>query len=295
MMRVVPANLQAHLNSGTTTLSMCWRLKLRSGETLGFTDHDQPLSFLGTEFEADSGFTASEIEAAVGFGVDNLEASGALQSGKLDEQRLRAGDFDHAEIEIWKVNWSDVSQRLLMRTGHLGEVTSGSGKFQAEVRGLTHALNQTRGRIYQYGCDAKLGDARCGQNLNAVAYRDQGIVTAIDGATLKVSGINFASGWLNRGEIKWITGAGAGRTLAIQRHRKSGGTTEIVLRDAPSFICLPGEQVEVTAGCDKAFETCRSKFSNQHNFRGFPHMPGTEFVAGFPKSGDPKNNGAKRH
>jgi uncharacterized phage protein (TIGR02218 family) len=157
-MKSLPPLLQAHLASGTTTLCHCWRVTLKSGEKLGFTDHDVALAFDGTTFEADAGFTASSIESSLGLSVDNLDVEGALQSAKLDETRLRAGDFDHAEIEIWRVNWQDVSQRVLLRKGHLGEVTYGEGAFKAEVRGLSHLLSQQKGRLYQYGCDAELGD-----------------------------------------------------------------------------------------------------------------------------------------
>ena len=32
----------------------------------------------------------------------------------------------------------------------------------------------------------------------------------------------------------------------------------------------------MTVGCDKKFETCRYKFSNVENHRGFPHVPGND-------------------
>ena len=44
--------------------------------------------------------------------------------------------------------------------------------------------------------------------------------------------------------------------------------------------------------CDQRFETCLTDFSNTENYRGFPHMPGTDFVlAGPALSG---NDGGKR-
>ena len=43
-MRVLPTGLQDHLNSGTTSLCLCWQLTLRSGEVIGFTDHDVTLN-----------------------------------------------------------------------------------------------------------------------------------------------------------------------------------------------------------------------------------------------------------
>jgi uncharacterized phage protein (TIGR02218 family) len=56
-----------------------------------------------------------------------------------------------------------------------------------------------------------------------------------------------------------------------------------------------GDLFVVTAGCDKRFETCRSKFSNTVNFRGFPHLPGNDFVAGYAVSGEPGHDGSPVH
>ncbi len=293
-MRTLPAGLQAHLDSGTTTLCQCWRLTLQSGERLGFTDHDVSLSFDGTSFEAAAGYSGSEIESSLGLSVDNLEASGALQSGFLDEVRLRAGDFDHATIEIWRVNWSAVAQRLLMRKGNLGEATYGDGAFTAEVRGLAHVLNQSKGRIYQFGCDAALGDGRCGVDVEAAAFSATGVVVSLDGAVLALTGLSFADDWFTRGTATWVSGAGLGRTLAVKRHRNQQGLARITLAETPGFAVAPAEQVKLVAGCDKQFSTCQNRFANAANFRGFPHMPGNDFVTTFARQGDPANDGGKR-
>ncbi len=293
-MRTLPAGLQSHLDSGVTTLCHCWRLTLKSGERLGFTDHDAALAFEGTDFEAAAGFTGSEIESSLGLSIDNLEATGALESGRLDEARLRAGDFDHASIEIWRVNWTDVAQRALMRKGHLGEVTYGDGTFTAEVRGLAHLLGQSNGRIYQHGCDAILGDQRCGVDTSNASFRGTGIVLAQDGPILRLSGLSFADDWFTRGTATWLSGAGTGRTLQVKRQRNIGGETRIELWQTPPFAVLAGEQLRLIAGCDKLFDTCHNRFLNSANFRGFPHMPGNDFVTTFAHAGDPANDGGRR-
>ncbi|MNT98193.1 hypothetical protein D3C72_2407210 [compost metagenome] len=41
-----------------------------------------------------------------------------------------------------------------------------------------------------------------------------------------------------------------------------------------------------TAGCDRRLTTCREKFENVPNFRGFPHIPGNDFVLRYPRQGD---------
>ena len=49
---------------------------------------------------------------------------------------------------------------------------------------------------------------------------------------------------------------------------------------------LPGQS------CDKRFETCRDVFANAVNFRGFPHLPGQDFVLSGPAANG--NDGGKR-
>ncbi len=293
-MKTLSATLQSHLDTGTTTLCYCWKLVLRSGQTLGFTDHDEAIQFDGVNFEAQAGFTASEIHSTLGFAVDNLEASGALQSSQLDETRLNAGDYDHAAIEIWRVNWLDVSQRVLQRKGHLGEVSYGQGFFKAEVRGLAHLLNQPKGRVFQFGCDATLGDARCGVDVNASSYRGTGTIAAVRENSFDVSGLTgFADDWFTRGVLSWNAGPNAGRLLAIKRHRAFSANARIDLWQAPKFSIAVGEAIIVTAGCDRQFATCKAKFANQVNFRGFPHMPGSDFVMAVAAKSDTNNGGSR--
>ncbi len=265
-----------------------------NGPALGFTDHDRDLVFDGVTFEAQAGFEASEIESSLGLSVDNLEATGALDSSQLDAERLRAGDFDHAAIEIWRVNWQDVSQRVLLRKGHLGEVTHGSAGFTAEVRGLTHLLNQTRGRVFQYGCDAGLGDGRCRVDLDVAAFRGSGSIVAAEGnRRFTVSGLEgFAAGWFSLGTLTWESGLNAGRLEEVKLHGAQG---IIELWQAASFAVAPGDGFTIRAGCDKQFSTCKAKFGNGVNFRGHPHLPGTDFVTAFASRQGQRNDGGSRN
>ena len=53
-----------------------------------------------------------------------------------------------------------------------------------------------------------------------------------------------------------------------------------------------GRRITITAGCDKTYPTCKAKFANGVNFRGFPHIPGNKYVLAYPVSGDPNNDGS---
>ncbi len=283
-MRALPPGLAQHLASGATTLCHCWKLELRSGEAMGFTDHDRALTFGGLTYEAETGFTASEIESSLGLSVDNLEASGALSSGRISEARIAAGDFDDATVEVWRVNWREVSQRVLLKRGQLGEVTRGPNGFTAELRGLAHRLNQPQGRIFQYGCDAELGDQRCGVDLTDPDQHAEAEVTECEGRRLfKLRGIDdFEPGFFARGRLRVLTGTNAGRVGQVKVHR--AGVVE--LWQAMPEPVPAGARVLLNAGCDRQFATCRDRFMNAANFRGFPHMPGDDFVMRYATRGD---------
>ncbi|MBI2720356.1 MAG: DUF2163 domain-containing protein [Rhizobiales bacterium] len=296
-MRTLEAGFRAHLDTGATTLCHCWRLETGGGEVFGFTDHDLDLTIDGVTYEAQAGLTASEIESSLGLAVDNLEASGALSSASLSEVRLRAGDFDNAAVEIWRVNWQDVSQRILLRSGNLGEVTHGSLGFAAEVRGLAHVLNQPKGRIFQFGCDAVLGDARCGVNLATAAYTATGsVIAAEDNRRLAVAGLDgFDDGWFARGSLTWASGANTGRTAEVKTQRRDGTLMRIDLWQEVASPVASADAFTIRAGCDKQFSTCRGKFGNGVNFRGFPQIPGEDFVLSYATRDDPHNDGKSRN
>ncbi|MEZ5853947.1 MAG: DUF2163 domain-containing protein [Hyphomicrobiaceae bacterium] len=208
------------LASGTTTLCWCWRITPHIGTPLGFTDHDRDLTFDGTVFEAASGFTASEIRSSVGLAVDNLEVESALSSDALTEAALASGDLDDAGIEIFRVDWSDPETHVLVRRGSLGEVRRTGTTFAAEVRGLSHYLGQTQGRVFQIACDADLGDNRCGVDVATSLYRSNATVLAgVSDRQFTTAGLAaFGDGWFTRGLLTFTSGANAGRSSEIKRH-----------------------------------------------------------------------------
>jgi uncharacterized phage protein (TIGR02218 family) len=287
-MKTLSAGLQAHLDSGTTTLAWCWRIERADSVVLGFTDHDRALEFGGVTYEPESGFAASEIRSGPDLAVDAQEAEGVLSSDTITETDILDGRWDNAAVEVWRVNWQDVGERALMRRGAIGQVRRGRLAFVAEVRSLAHILNQTVGRTFQHACDAELGDARCGVDLGDPAFRGSGSVAALVGdRTFTASGLaGFLAGWFALGRLTWTSGANAGRTAEVAAHTVSGGVRQLVLLEAPVRPIAPGDDFDVVAGCDKRLETCRDRFSNVVSFRGFPHIPGQDTMIRYPNRGD---------
>lgn len=47
-------------------------------------------------------------------------------------------------------------------------------------------------------------------------------------------------------------------------------------------------------GCDKRFETCSARFDNILNFRGFPSIPGNDFLSRWPARGERHDGSSRR-
>lgn len=292
----VSAQLQAHLDTGTTTLCRCWRLLRRDGVQMGFTDHDRDLSFGGTVFRADTGLTAQALQQTTGLAVDNTEALGALSSSAVTESDLAAGRFDGAQVESWVVNWADVSERHLTFKGALGEVATSGGQFRAELRGQTELLNRASNRAFQPLCSADLGDAQCGVDVNGAAYSAVTTVSEVKSASnLVLTGLDsYAEAWCERGRMEVQSGSASGLRASIKSDLILPGSREVVLWEDLRAPLAVGDQVRVWAGCNKRAVTCRNKFANFLNFRGFPHIPGEDWVMAYPKRSG-RNDGGSRN
>lgn len=282
MSKTLPAALQTHLDSGTTTMALCWKIIRRDGVIQGFTEHDNNLVVTGQTYEARSGFSATQVAQTLGLSVDNLNVEGAISSDTINEDDLANGKYDTAEVVLIWANWSDTTQYTVLSRGYIGEVKRGETAFSAEFRSLVTKLSQRTGRVYQRTCDAQLGDSRCKVNLALGIYRGTGAVTTASGRRLVVSGLgSFALDWFTHGLITFTSGAAIGQTFEVKKH--SG--TSLLLWDVPPSTVLSTDTFTVTAGCKQDFATCKAKFANQLNFQGFPYVPGTDRLTEYPIQG----------
>jgi uncharacterized phage protein (TIGR02218 family) len=279
-MREIPSALQTKLDSGVTTLARCWIVTRRDGVVQGFTDHDSDLAIDDVTCRAGTGFGASEATSRFDLSIDGAEISGALAADSLTESDLAAGRFDAAQVDTWLVDWSDVTLRLLLSRATLGEVKREGEAFSAELRGLADKLSQENGRLYTARCTADLGDARCKIALTAAGLNGAGVVSRLLGVSaIAVDGFtDFAEGIFTAGCLTWTSGANNGLAVEIKEHRVVGGEVQLTLWQAMSEVIAVGDAFGITAGCDKRFATCRDRFANSINFRGFPHIPGNDFV-----------------
>jgi uncharacterized phage protein (TIGR02218 family) len=291
-----PEEFLAHVASGHTTLCRAWAIKRTDGVVYGFTDHDLDLSFEGITFKAETGLSASALAQGTGMSVDNTEALGALTDAAVRDEDIEAGRFDGADVQAWLINWANVTERWLQFRGTIGEMRRAGGAFHAELRGLTEALNRPLGRIYQKPCTAVLGDRSCGFDvLSAGFFSDLEVGEVQDRRVFRWDGFtDFDLQWFQRGRLEILSGDSVGLWGSVKEDRFDGSTRVVELWEPLRGEIMAGTVVRLIAGCDKRFETCRTKFDNIANFQGFPDLPGEDWLVSYPKSGGVNGGGSRR-
>ncbi len=276
--------LIAHLAGGATTVARAWAVRRRDGVEMGFTDHDRDLHFEGIVFRADTGLSARVLLQTTGLALDNTEALGGLSSEAVTEADILAGRWDGAEVRAWLVNWADPAERLLQFRGTIGEIVRAGGAFRAELRGLTDLLNQPQGQVFQGPCSAVLGDGRCRFDLSLPGYATERPAEAVEENRLFLfaSVAGFDDRWFERGRLAVLSGAAAGLSGIVKNDRARGLARRVELWEPLPLPVAAGDLIRIEAGCDKRPETCRLKFQNFLNYRGFPHIPGEDWLASYP-------------
>lgn len=272
-MKSIPAAFQAHLDSGCTTLCTMWKCTLKDGTILGFTDNPVDVPYNSLVYKATSGYTATAAETSSQLNPDNLEVEGFLQSPSITDADIQSGRWDHAAIEIFEVNYMDpAAGRHIIRTGTLGELKGRRSEFTAELRGMMQAYSRTIVNLTTKECRTDLGSSLC--KVNVAPFTFAATVTAVvDNRTITAPALTQAEHYFTAGKATFTSGANNGLSMEV----KYSNVGTIELHEEMPFTIAVNDTMSVVAGCTKRFtEDCKNKFNNVINFRGFPHLPGSD-------------------
>jgi|SRR5665213_1556680 len=298
-MKTVPSGMQSDLNAGSTTHCFCWKVTRVDTTVMGFTDHDQNITFGGVTYEASTGFTASAIKNTNSLAVDDSQADGALSSSAITEADIDAKKYDYAEVSVLRVDWSNPStNNLEIFTGYLGTLTRGKVSFMTELRSIAQALNQPTGKLYTKTCSVDLFSTECGLSVGGIT---NGLLTNVDVSAVfsrrmfaSTDGtlIGIASGFYNGGLLTWTSGNNTGAAIEVKSHalQVNGSVAWIELWESMPADIQANDDFSIRVGCDKTIGTCLAKFNNVVNFRGFPRMPGPDIALQFASQQD-RNDG----
>jgi uncharacterized phage protein (TIGR02218 family) len=275
-MRTISVALQAHLESELTTLAMCWKILRRDAVVKAYTDHDDPVVYDGVTYTPLESGRPSPYRQNAQLTPASLDLEMAFSTAAGTDAELRAGLYDHAEAWTFLINWADTSMGIVkLARGRLGEVEIRDNQARIEFRSLTQLLVTPVGRIYTPECDATLGDTRC--KVALAGYTKAGTVgTVTDQKTFTIAGAaaGQADAYYAYGKITFSTGLNAGISMQVESYAAS--TNLVTLLEPMPFAVAAGNAFSLVAGCDRRFESCKTRFSNKDNFRGFPHIPGLD-------------------
>jgi uncharacterized phage protein (TIGR02218 family) len=255
---------------GSTSLCHCWKLSLKNGTTLAFTDHDRDLTIENMIYRSANGLTGSEVEHALGFAVGGSEISGALTSDIIKAEDIDAGLYDGASVETWWVDWERPTLRALLDAGTIGEIRRTDIGFTAEIRSLAQIFETPNGRFFSRLCSAQFGDSKC--KAESISFSST-LVQSITDYDCYIAPVDLPADSLVGGYMLHRN-----TRFRIRQHLVLGDKHYLRFWTKSESGFVLGESVEVHSACNKTREMCEGLYRNCVNFRGFPLMPPAEQV-----------------
>ncbi|MFQ3664939.1 MAG: DUF2163 domain-containing protein [Sphingomonadaceae bacterium] len=263
-----------HVGLEVSRRCLCWRLARQDGIILGFTNHDRDILVGGIVYEASPGMIPSAIVDSASLEASQMAIQGVLSSDRISAADLVSGRWNHAQLLVFACDWERPDETLLpLASGRLGEIRqdlgSEQGRFAAEL--LSPDLPEARRACVRCAplCRASLGDLDCGVSL-AGRFRDILATTVASDLLVPQEAVSQAEK-LVHGQVLALSGPLCGLRNVVEavdaeglRLREAWPTSEAEFR------------IRIWEGCNKMFETCRERFANSQNFRGEPHLPGTD-------------------
>ena len=173
MAKTVPAGLAAHLPLDCTTLSTGWKIVRADGIIVRVTtnvadvteDFAFPSPFAeGTQtYQAAEAVSRTNLVSTADMDIDNVEIAGIFDGFEFDNEELRRGLFNGAEVFIFAFNYEETGDGAIrMFRGFFGDArVSDQGYFFIELRNIMEVFRRKIGEIYSKDCRADLGDKRC--------------------------------------------------------------------------------------------------------------------------------------
>jgi len=280
MSRVIPIELQQHLNGTAKTVCYALRIITKNGNSFGVTNLDKTFTFNGTVYNASSGFDSSKIVTDTTFSVNNSEAKILISSQlpTLTEQSIASGLFDDARYELRLLNFEDFTQgSVLISAGDVGEVSIIDGALVIpEMLDYMMRLRQPIGHFTSRTCRAVFGklphSSMTGCGVDAESMFVAGEVSA---AGLEEPYRTFfdetrpLEPFPKTARLRWTSGNNAGSRLYQVESYYDG---ILSLMEPVLFRIEIGDQYEVRPDCDKTELSCKL-YNNWINFKGESLIP----------------------
>jgi uncharacterized phage protein (TIGR02218 family) len=171
-----------------------------------------------------------------------------------------------AVLTIRRAQAGDLSDFIMIFKGTVRSVsfTNDGASAQIGMQPVTAGLSREIPRYtFQSLCNHSLYETPCG--VLESAFTTRLVVSAQAGNVLTIPGLSSRpNGYYDSGFIRRDNG----EYRMVQSHLSNSAT--ILL---PFSHNLVGEEIAISAGCDRSYATCSSKFANVRRFGGHPYLP----------------------
>jgi uncharacterized phage protein (TIGR02218 family) len=295
-MKTAPSALTSYLNALRASpdaplyLADCFTFWLSNGSVLTYSSLDVPVALNGFTYLANSlQVSGLKYKASTGVNVDKQQITisaypGYTIGGAPFLAALQQKLFDGAEIQRERVFFSSYGAvpplvpigngSVILFKGRVSTIEE-IGRTTAKVTVASDLvlldIDMPR-NLYAPTCNHVLYDAGC--TLNRATYTASGVV----GAGSSITNILWsgATSAYQQGALTFTSGANEGTEVTVKA--ASAGSLGLMypLLEQPAT----GDAFTVCQGCDHTFATCKAKFNNLSNFRGFPYVPSPLIISG---------------
>jgi len=278
-MRDLSPEMLTYIQNNATSLQLCWEIRRLDGVSFYYTEYDENLIINGNEYKKRNSGVGKSLRFSDLLKGNNSNIDMLLtESDGITLPDLYNFKYDGAEIFISIVNPEDPDDQIKLVHGILGQTENNDGKATINYKSVIDLLNKPIGRVFAPECDAELFDSYCIADSTGHQFFNR-TPTGIDPikpfTVFTDTTLAQADFWFNDAYFKWTSGSNEGVSTKV----KSYINDVIILSMGMPNAIESGDEYTIYTGCDKSSETCKNKFNNILNFKGFPTIPNADKIS----------------
>lgn len=277
--KTATTNLINLLKTNTFLMADLYTFTLRNGTTYRFTNFETDLIWnSNTYLKNGLLIKRNGVKVNTGIQVDSLNitinSQDYIMNGTNFFKLIANGGLDGASLELSRLFFTDPLSPVGSMWVFSGRVSDSSvTRFEAilQINSDIELLNiQMPRNLYQPSCVHSVYNSGCTAVKNYVNS------TVNNGSTARTINATLAqaNGWFNEGIIEFTSGSNNGVTRTIKSHATNVLTLALALPNTPQV----GDTFRLLAGCGRNMTTCKDKFNNLANYRGYPFIPSQDSI-----------------
>lgn len=234
----------------------------------GYTNADRNIVHQGIVFRAPAGGISDDgIRQTENTASDLLTLT---MSAELDIPKMFriVAPSQTINVTIFDLHYGDDGYLVVWMGLIIGVKFPNDYTASVQCQTLSVSLEQTGLRkTWTKVCPHQLYNPDCGVARNS--FRVDGQINSLDAVSINFApAAGFDAGWYSGGYVEWTSQYGL-EQRGIELHQGA----VLTLYGGASGLSA-GQTIAVYAGCNRLFETCKTKFNNELNYGGAPHLPG---------------------